>query len=82
MRQEPGSMNQETQEEIWRKELGLDIEAALWPRGMPTALQRLWGNMFLALWHLVDSAGRGVGRTWFWKHVIAFIELQDPEVRS
>ncbi len=59
-----------------------DEETALWPRGMPTALQRLWGNVFLALWYLVDQHGRGEGKTWFWKHVIAFIELQDPRVKE
>ncbi len=54
----------------------------LWDENqLPTPQQRLWGNMFLALWDLVDHEGRGAGKTWFWRHVIDFIELQDPWVR-
>ena len=56
---------------IWTEPLG---------KTPPTPQQRLWGAMFEALWHLIDGNGRGAGKTWFWKHVIAFIELQDPEV--
>ena len=50
--------------------------------GPPTPQQRLWGNMFMALWYLIDHSGKGAGKTWFWKHVIAFIELQDPWVKE
>ena len=57
-------------------------ETAMWPGLMPTPLQRLWGKVFLSLWYLVDSVGAGGGKTWFWKHVIAFIELQDPWVKE
>ncbi len=57
-------------------------EPALWSGNPPTPLQRLWGKVFLSLWYLVDSQGRGGGKTWFWKHIIAFIELQDPRVKE
>lgn len=48
----------------------------------PTTIQRLWGNLFLALWHLTQDNGRGIGKTWFWANVIGFIEVQDPQVRE
>ena len=60
-------------------------EPALWPESdyhSPTPLQRVWGKVFLGLWYLVDSVGAGGGKTWFWKRVIAFIELQDPRVKE
>jgi hypothetical protein len=48
----------------------------------PTEQQRLWGQAFLAFWHLVQQTGRGGGKTWFWKQVIKFIELQEPWVKE
>lgn len=48
----------------------------------PTPLQRLWGDLFLAFWHLVQRSGHAAGRTWFWWHVVSYIELQDPDVRA
>ncbi len=47
----------------------------------PTPLQRLWATMFVALWHLVQVNERGAGKTWFWWHVVAYIEREDPDVR-
>ena len=55
-------------------------EKLLWRGEQPTRLQRLWGNVFLSLWYLADMEGAGAGKTWFWKHIVDFIELQDPEV--
>ncbi len=48
----------------------------------PNPLQHLWASMFLAFWHLVQASGRASGKTWFWWHVVAYIELQDPDVRA
>ena len=51
---------------------------SLWNENYPpTPQQRLWGNMFLALWYVIDQFGRGAGKTWFWRHVIRFIERED-----
>ena len=59
---------------VWK-----DEEPALWPGMQPTPVQRLWGKVFLSLWYVVGYEGAGVGKTWFWRHVIDFIESQDPQ---
>ncbi len=47
----------------------------------PTPLQRLWGAVFLGLWYLIKSSGAASGKTWFWRRVIEFLELQEPGAR-
>ena len=42
----------------------------------PTPQQRLWGAMFLAFWYLVEASGVASGKTWFWRYVVMFIDLQ------
>lgn len=44
----------------------------------PTPQQRLWGDLFLGVWYLVQATGAGSGKTWFWRQVIRFIETQEP----
>lgn len=48
----------------------------------PTPQQRRWGDLFLALWSLIEATGAASGKTWFWRHVAMFLELQDPGMRA
>ena len=54
-----------------------------WDKGdNPTRQQRIWGDLFVAIWNVVDSYGAGGGKTWFWRRVVWFIEDQDPWVKT
>lgn len=55
--------------------LGEDL---FWGPDQPTTKQRFWGQIFLGLFNLVSDHGRGVGKTFFWKKVIAYIQSQEP----
>ncbi len=47
----------------------------------PIPQQRRWGVLFLALWDLIEASGVASGKTWFWRHVVMFLELQEPGVK-
>ena len=49
---------------------------------IPTPQQRLWGAVFLGLWYLIEASEVASGKTWFWRHVVMFLELQEPGVKT
>jgi len=48
----------------------------------PTQLQRIWADLFIAVWNVVEKtgAGAGSGKTWFWQRVVRHIDRSDPFV--